>query len=141
MIFEETTVALQVRPNDLDSLGHVNNAVVLEYFEAGRWGWMAAHGLRHATAVVPVVSRIEVDYRREILPQAVQVKTLLERDDAPSDDGEDLQYRIHFRQQLLIDGGAKVAAEARVQVAFIDAQERSLRTLQDFLSVAATPGR
>ncbi len=141
MRFEETTTALEVRPNDLDSLGHVNNAVVLEYLEAGRWAWMAAHGLKRASAVVPVVSRIEVDYRREILPQAVQVRTSLERDDAPSDDGEDLQYRVHFRQQLLIDGGAKVAAEARVQVAFIDAAERSLCTLQDFLSVAKTPGR
>ena len=56
---------LQVRWNDADALGHVNNSVYLSYLEAARgeliraalgddawWGW--------------VLARIEVDFLREI---------------------------------------------------------------------------
>lgn len=140
MRFEESITALRVRPNDLDSLGHVNNATVLEYFETGRWAWMEQHGLSRGTSVLPVVLRIEVDYRREVLPQELQVHTLLEppEDDAFEDE-DALHYRVYFRQKLLIDSGQQVAAEARLQVAFIDATTRSLSTLQAFLAAARGP--
>ncbi|HEY0132889.1 MAG TPA: thioesterase family protein, partial [Nannocystis sp.] len=72
-----TILDLRIRPNDLDSLGHVNNAVVLEYFEAGRWAWMDARGIGRRGKVVPVVSRIEVDYRRELTGPELQVHTTL----------------------------------------------------------------
>ena len=138
MRFEESTLPLRVRPNDLDSLGHVNNATVLEYLEAGRWAWMEEHALRRDSRILPVTSRIEVDYRREILPQEVLVRTVLEP--SLSEDSEDeVSYRVYFRQRILLKQGEQVAAEARVQVAFIDSVERTLRTLQDYLSVARVP--
>jgi acyl-CoA thioesterase FadM len=42
-------VRFLTRPNDLDSLGHVNNAIVLEYLEAGRWSWFARNCLRRGS--------------------------------------------------------------------------------------------
>ncbi len=128
-----TSLDLRVRPNDLDSLGHVNNAVVLEYFEAGRWAWMDARKLGRRGAVVPVVSRIEVDYRRELTGPELQVRTTLLGDDGQDDD---LTYRARFSQQLVV--GEVVAAEAVVHVAFIDAATRSLCSLQDFLACATS---
>lgn len=140
MHFKDSVTQLRVRPNDLDSLGHVNNATVLEYFEAGRWAWMEQHGLRRGTRVLPVVLRIEVDYRREILPQELEVRTVLEPQEGDDLADEDaLLYRVFFRQKILIDSGRQVAAEARLQVAFIDATTRSLSTLQEFLAAARSP--
>lgn len=138
MLFEEAHLTLRVRPNDLDSLGHVNNATVLEYLEAGRWAWMEKQGLRRGSRVLPVVSRIEVDYRREILPQEVLVRTVLESPSSAEELEDSLSYRATFRQQVLIDSGGQLAIEARLQVAFIDSAERSLCSLQDFLDTVRT---
>ena len=77
MNFEAVNLKLQVRPNDLDSLGHVNNATVLEYLEAGRWSWLEHHNLFHGQKIIPVVARIEVNYSREILPGEVKIITKL----------------------------------------------------------------
>ena len=138
MNFETTTLVVPVRPNDLDSLGHVNNAIVLEYLEAGRWAWLAHHGLRRTGRVVPVVSRIEVDYRREILPPEVVVTTVLEADEAFLDP-EAVSYRAVFHQTVVPAGEDRLAAEALVKVAFIDVATRSLRTIQDFLRQTFEP--
>jgi phosphopantetheine--protein transferase-like protein len=127
-------LALHVRPNDLDSLGHVNNAVVLEYLEAGRWAWMDRHQIRRTGGVVPVVSRVEVDYRRELTGPTVQVRTALV---PPDGDADDVSYRARFTQQILVDGS--LAVEAMIYVAFVDARSRSLCTVQDFLASASPP--
>lgn len=130
MKLEEVTSAVGVRPADLDILGHVNNAAVLEYLEAGRWAWMDHHGVRRTHRIVPVVSRIDIRYLKEIPFQVLSVRTAVE--DLPPDFEELITYKVAFRQDVLLDGGA-TAATARVEVAFLDAAERSLRTLQDFL--------
>jgi acyl-CoA thioesterase FadM len=136
--FEPTSLVVPVRPNDLDSLGHVNNAIVLEYLEAGRWAWLAHHRLKRTGRVLPVVSRLEIDYRREILPPEVVVATRLEVDEAFLDP-EAMSYRAIFHQTVIAAGAAEPAAEAIVKVAFIDAAARSLRTIQDFLQQTLEP--
>lgn len=137
MRFEESSLTLRVRPNDLDSLGHVNNATALEYLEAGRWAWMEHNGLRKSAQVVALTMRVEVDYRKEIAPQEVVVRTRLE---SPTEeelaDEEAQHYRVRFHQQILIDSGRQVAVEARVQAAFVHAADRSLSSLQEFLAAA-----
>jgi len=138
MRFDESILTLRVRPNDLDSLGHVNNATVLEYLEAGRWAWMEQHGVRHRTHILPVVSRVEVDYRREIEPQEVRVRTMLDGP-APEDLEDNLTYRVCFRQRVFTEGGHQMAVEAAVHVAFIDEQSRTLCSLQEFLVAAREP--
>jgi len=63
-LYTESRVSVGVRPNDLDALGHVNNAVVLE---TGRRDWLDRRRLRSTGAVLGVVARLEIDYRAEIL--------------------------------------------------------------------------
>jgi acyl-CoA thioester hydrolase len=137
MLKGAASLALKVRPADLDSVGHVNNAAALEYLEAGRWGWMADRGLQRNPRVFAVVSRIEIDYLREIPFGNILVRT--EVDELPADLDDELTYRVSFRQEILLTDAAKgeadhtVAARARVFVAFVDTEDRSLRTLHDFL--------
>lgn len=127
--FESVSLELQVRPNDLDSLGHVNNATVLEYLEAGRWAWLQHHNLQSEQKIFPVVARIEVNYRKEIKLENVIVNTKLEEAKKPSN------YQAIFGQSIEIsnEGNPLVAVEARIKVGFIDSVERKLRTLQEFL--------
>lgn len=132
MTFEPSLLDLDVRPNDLDSLGHVNNAVALEYLEAGRWGWMDQHGLQRGATVVPVVTRIEAQYRREIRPQRVTVRTRLELDEGSGLEGS--VYKVQFFQEILTKDRSETAIMAQVDVAFIDATSRTLTSLQDFLA-------
>ncbi|MCB9700828.1 MAG: acyl-CoA thioesterase [Myxococcales bacterium] len=131
----DTRTPLVARPGDLDSLGHVNNAVVLEYLEAGRWGWMDENRLARIDAIVPVVSRIEIDYRRELRCEPIVVETALVE---PEELDDDLAYRAVFHQLVRVvrDGESLVAAEARVQVAFLDARSRSLAPVHEFIVAA-----
>ncbi len=137
MRFEESSLPLRVRPNDLDSLGHVNNATALEYLEAGRWAWLERNGLRQGASVIGLTIRVEVDYRKEIAPQEVVVWTHLE---APRpeelEDTEADHYRVRFHQKILLGSGREVAVEAHVQAAFVRAADRSLASLQEFLEAA-----
>jgi acyl-CoA thioesterase FadM len=128
------SVRLNVRPADLDGVGHVNNAVVLQYLEAGRWAWMDHHQLRRADPVVPVVSRIEVDYLREIPYGALDVSTtMVNLAEGALVDLDDISYRARFRQEVRLGSDGTVAARADVAVAFIDKETRSLCTVQDFM--------
>lgn len=129
MKFETVKLGIQVRPSDLDSSGHVNNATVLEYLEAGRWSWLEHHNLARGKRIIPVVARVEINYRREIFPGDVKVITKIENLEKP------LYYQVVFEQSVetFQEGTATTATEARVKVAFIDSTERTLRTLQDFI--------
>ena len=124
-----------VRPNDLDSLGHVNNAVVLEYLEAGRWAWLSHNHLPRKGRIIPVVARIEIDYRREILPPEVTVTTILE-DAADVLTSSYVRFKCVFRQTVASEqeSASVLAIEAQVQVAFVDVTDRGIRSLQDYLN-------
>ena len=124
---------LPIRPNDYDRLGHVNNAVVLEYLEAGRWAWLAHVGVHERSDVVAVVSRIEVDYRRELLGTEVVVQTRL-IEPATAGLAEEITYRAVFEQRVFPSGSLDAAASARVTVGFIDVKTRTLTTLQEFVA-------
>ena len=62
------TIELQVRPEEIDAFGHVNNTVYLTWFEACAWAHSAAVGLPVETCVAlrrgMAVRRSEIDYRR-----------------------------------------------------------------------------
>lgn len=140
MLFEDSSLTLHVRPNDLDSLGHVNNATALEYLEAGRWAWLEKNGLRQGAAVIGLTMRVEVDYRKEISPQEVVVWTHLEAPEpAELEDVEAVHYRVQFHQKILIGSGSQVAVEAHVQAAFVRTADRALSSLQEFLEAARIP--
>ncbi|GIF71940.1 acyl-CoA thioesterase [Asanoa siamensis] len=63
-------VRVTVRGYELDSLGHLNQAVYLQYAEHARWEILRAAGLEQATlldsGVAPVVLETTIKYRREL---------------------------------------------------------------------------
>jgi acyl-CoA thioester hydrolase len=137
---DETDLRLHVRPNDLDSLGHVNNAVAMEYLETGRWHWLACNGLRRDNSILPVVSHAELIYRKELSVAEVRIRTWLQPDDlsrlTDTVDTYQLVFCQNIRNEAALD--ADPAIEARIKIAFVDARTRMLRTAQDFLAAATT---
>jgi YbgC/YbaW family acyl-CoA thioester hydrolase len=59
---------LQVRGYELDSFGHVNNAVYVSYFEEARWRMLADDGITLETFKqwkrFPVIAQLEIQYKR-----------------------------------------------------------------------------
>ncbi|MFK7755725.1 MAG: acyl-CoA thioesterase [Flavobacteriales bacterium] len=62
-------ITVPVRYRDIDSMGHVNNAVYLSYFEQARIGYFmeAIGGEWNWTEHGTIVARHEIDYLRPIL--------------------------------------------------------------------------
>lgn len=124
------------RPNDLDSLAHVNNAVILEYLEAGRWDWFSRNQLRHSGSVTPVVARAEVDYLQQIFPGELEIHTQM------LNDPDEITYRAKFHQLITMrghDGALLTVVKARIIVAFLDMTTRRLYSLQDFFEENRMP--
>lgn len=71
--------SIQMRYSDTDAMGHVNNAVYMQYLETSRVVMMRdVQG--GVDQVRSVVARVELDYAQEIrLGQRVEVQTLVER--------------------------------------------------------------
>ncbi|KJK56447.1 4-hydroxybenzoyl-CoA thioesterase [Saccharothrix sp. ST-888] len=136
MFFGESRLILPVRPNDLDALGHVNNAVALEYLETGRWDWLGLQGLEPGARMIAVVARTEIDYLAEIPRGRVEVRTVLESPTAEEFDEDGLTYRARFRQRVHLPETDRLAVDALVTVAFLDAEQRCLVPMQDFLAAA-----
>ncbi|ESQ14955.1 MAG: hypothetical protein N838_10210 [Thiohalocapsa sp. PB-PSB1] len=122
----DAVVRLLVRPNDIDRLGHVNNAVVLEYCEAGRQAWLRENGIKVGT-ILPVVARAEIDFQREIGEGEVQVRTSL---------AEYGTYSATFVQTIDVNG--QVACRAKIQVGFIHSQSRSVASGEEFFQENAS---
>ncbi len=67
MVFE---TPFTVRSYELDSLGHVNNAVFLSYLEEATFLLLAEHGLPFqdfsGKGWVPILAHVDIDFRQEI---------------------------------------------------------------------------
>jgi acyl-CoA thioester hydrolase len=60
-------VPMEVRFRDLDSMGHVNNAVYLTYFENARIAyWKAVPGIRSRRNLDYILARAECDFRSPV---------------------------------------------------------------------------
>lgn len=58
---------IQLRFNDIDQMGHVNNAVIMEFFDLGKSEYFTAIGLPPEEGEFTVmVVRVEVDFHRQI---------------------------------------------------------------------------
>jgi acyl-CoA thioester hydrolase len=116
---------IQVRFRDLDSMGHVNNAVFATYFEEGRSAFFReVFGVSDPKGFDFILARIEIDYRRPVrladdLRVGLRVASL-------GTTSFVLEYRLR--------AGEEVAAEGRsVQVSF-DYGRRAKKPLSaDFL--------
>jgi acyl-CoA thioester hydrolase len=66
---EPFELPIDVRPEDIDELGHVNNVVYLQWVqEAAVAHWRAAATPEQQAGLVWVVVRHEIDYRRPAMP-------------------------------------------------------------------------
>ena len=69
------TRTMDVRFADMDSMGHVNNAVYLTYFEAARMAyWMHVTGRADLKDMDMILARAEVDFRSPLVaPESIEV--------------------------------------------------------------------
>ena len=69
------SITVDVRFADMDSMGHVNNAVYLTYFEAARMAyWMHVTGRTDLKGMDMILARAEVDFRSPLVaPESVEV--------------------------------------------------------------------
>jgi len=75
------TTPIQIRFNDVDQMGHVNNAVIMEYLDLGKDAFFSSHGLSPVKSDFTVmVVHYEVDFRRQIrYHDTIHVSTEVER--------------------------------------------------------------
>ena len=114
-----TTTPIVVRSTDLDAYGHVNNARYVEYFEWGRFDWLADTGLGEQVkgdGSAYVVVNVNVAYRKEArLGERLRLSTRLSSMGKSS---------LKMAQRLENADGA-VVAEGEVVLAAFDPRTRS----------------
>lgn len=100
-------------PNDIDELGHVNNAVWVQWIqEMATAHWQAVADPAHIAAYIWVVTRHEIDYRGNIGPgESVTARTWIE---SPPK-GAQFDRRVDFVSQA-----GKVIVRANTSWAMID---------------------
>lgn len=71
---------IQIRFNDIDQMGHVNNAVLMEYLDLGKDSFLSAHGLSPLKSDFTVmVVHYEVDFLAQVhYHDSIQVSTTVE---------------------------------------------------------------
>lgn len=131
------TAALQTRrpdPQDIDALGHVNNAVYLVWAQdiaVAHWARAAGPSLidRHLW----VVLRHEIDYREPVLPaDEVEVRTWLGRAEGPR-----FARHIDIRRK----GSARYSAKVLSDWCLLDrATRRPMRVTHDILEAFGVSG-
>lgn len=118
----ETTV--DVRSYELDSFGHVNHAVYLNYFEYARFQALAEGGFSYAELAARdwgvYVVRIEVDYLREArMDQRLRVRTHV---------ADQKRSSLVMAQELVLDDDpSTILARARVTAVWVGPDRRPLR--------------
>jgi acyl-CoA thioester hydrolase len=113
-------VMIPIRWRDVDSYGHVNNAVYLNYLEEARDRWVSETLGR---AVDFVIVRVAIDYRRE----------LSQDDETVTVSCRGVGYgtsSIRTAERIVAKAGW-VAAESESVIVAQDSQARSSRPLTD----------
>lgn len=102
-------VSVEVRPDDIDAYGHVNNAVYLQWLDLAAWSHSAALGLpidactrlRRGMAAL----RIEIEYLRAAMPgDRIEVATWIVESDRR------LRVSRCFQVRHAADGGTLARA-------------------------------
>ena len=101
------------QPDDIDELGHVNNAVWVRWIQdMATAHWQAVAAPEHIAAYFWVVTRHEIDYRGNVGPgESVTANTWIEREPT----GAQFDRRVDF-----VDAAGKVIVRANTTWAMID---------------------
>jgi len=126
---KKTSIQIEVRPTEIDVMGHVNNAKYLEYMEWSREDWYNQSGLPFDVftqmGIGTVTVRIEINYRKEAtLGQKLIVSTEAIRRGRSS---FVLKHEIHNEQNELV-------ADAEVVSVTIDLKKRKSVPIPDELA-------
>ena len=126
------TVTFTALPEHIDELGHVNNAVWVDWIQQiATAHWSAVAAPEHQAAYIWVVTRHEIDYRGNIgLGESVTAETFIPS--APS--GARFDRRVDFRG----DGG-KVIVSANTTWAMIDRASGRLARVRDDVTAPFRP--
>lgn len=113
-------MSFAVRPAELDSFGHVNNARYLEYLEWARAEWGNVRGVRyerfHAWGVIPAVVEARLRFLKEsALGDTLTIQTTPEVKH---------RARIVFHQEITNQDGRRVL-KAEVHLVAVDMQART----------------
>ena len=107
------TQIFTAQPEDIDELGHVNNAVWVQWIQdMATSHWQAVAAPEHIAAYFWVVTRHEIDYRGNVGPgQSVTANTWIESEPK----GAQFDRRVDF-----VDAAGKVIVRANTTWAMID---------------------
>lgn len=74
------TLPIQIRFNDVDQMGHVNNAVIMEYFDLGKERFFQEHGMPpEKNDFTVMIVHFEVDFQSQIrFHDRIAVETWIE---------------------------------------------------------------
>jgi acyl-CoA thioester hydrolase len=130
---ERFEVTVEIRPGDVDEMGHVNNTVYLRWVqEVATAHWRARAPDDALRAITWVVLRHEIDYRLPALPgDAVRARTWVGR-------AESLRFERHT--EVLREGDGAVLARARTLWCPVDAATgRPRRLSPELRALCSTP--
>lgn len=128
------TQTFTAQAQHIDELGHVNNAVWVDWIQQiATAHWAAVAAPEHQAAYVWVVTRHEIDYRGNIgLGESVMAETFIP---APPT-GARFDRRVDFR-----DAAGKVIVSARTTWAMIDRTSGRLARVRDEITAPFRPFR
>ena len=107
---------IKARGYELDSYGHVNNAVFFNYFEQARWELFQDKGLLEqltSRGLFLVVVEVNIRYQHEVkLGDEVEIITSVRKDEP----------FILFDQKMKLCSSGLPLARAKVKTVFVDEQ-------------------
>lgn len=113
----------RVMLRDLDSFGHVNNAVYFTYFEHARTSlWFELTGGSGARDVSFIVARAECDFRQQLGMEPIDICVRI---------GEMRSTSFDFDYEIRKNNGAQIAAAGKVVVVLFDWQKQSKVAISD----------
>lgn len=130
----DSKIRLPIRPNDFDYAGYLNNAVYVEYLEAGRVAWAEANGLDlFQPLLAPAVFRLELDYLKGVIrgqevPEVIVHTTL----------SEQKPMRLLF-SQTISNIRDELCARAVVQMVWVNLQTKKAVPVQAALAAIRRP--
>ena len=107
---------IKARGYELDSYGHINNAVFFNYFEQARWELFQEKGLLGqltSRGLFLVVVEVNIRYQHEVkLGDEVEITTNVRKDEP----------FIFFDQKMKLCSNNQPLAKAKVKTVFVDEQ-------------------